>query len=121
MQEVLCKQQLSRTNLRLNKEPLPPSPLLGTGPCQLGPQSAAHLCPSQCRKARCERELGQGAVRLHLHAAAGTHISALFWVGLLRASHLLEDVWWWSEGAAALMSSCLQARTPSRSRVRTQD
>ena len=47
---------------------------------------------------------------LHLHAAAGAHTAALFWVGLLRASHLMEDVWWWSEGAAALTSSYSQAR-----------
>ena len=62
------------------------------------------------RKARCEQELGQGIVALHLHAAAGAHTAASFWVGLLRASHLMEDVCWWSEGAAALTSSYSQAR-----------
>lgn len=62
------------------------------------------------RKARCERELGHGIVALHLHAAAGAHTAASFWVGLLRASYSLEDVWWWSEGAAALTSSYSQAR-----------
>ncbi|KAK9834997.1 hypothetical protein WJX81_003196 [Elliptochloris bilobata] len=59
-------------------------------------------------KARCEQELGPSVVAVHAHAAAGASATARHWVGLLRASLELEDVWWWGEGAAALMSSCSQ-------------
>ena len=74
------------------------------------PKAGAHSPFAESRKARCEQELGQGIVALHMHAAAGAHTAASFWVGLLRASHLMEDVWWWSEGAAALTSSYSPAR-----------
>ena len=57
---------------------------------------------------------------LHAKAAAGAHNAAWQWVGLMRASRLLEDVWWWSEGAAALKSSYPQARALCESRVGAQ-